>query len=211
VIGTNEILLVDFWASWCGPYRRFAPVFEAASDLHPDIVFGKVDTEAERELSAAARITSIPTLMVFRDGIAVSSQPGVLPAVALNEVLTQAGALNMESVREGEDRAASRLAAARRFRHVASADVAMAAAASKSTQADCDAERPARLTFGYPRGYCNGEGERDLHEYSYDSRFTRNGPRMAAPGSAHRPLQSRSRTDPLRARRPPRRARRPHR
>src|SRR6185312_10490846 len=87
-ISNNDIVLVDWWAAWCGPCRRFAPVFESASDNHPDITFGKVDTEAEQEIAMAAKISSIPTLMVFRDGILVFSQPGALPAAALEQVIT---------------------------------------------------------------------------------------------------------------------------
>jgi thioredoxin 1 len=99
-IDDNEIVLVDFWASWCGPCRMFAPVFEKASEEHPDIVFGKVDTEAEQALASAANITSIPTLMAFRDGILVFAQPGALPAPALAEVIDAVTALDMDDVRE---------------------------------------------------------------------------------------------------------------
>jgi thioredoxin 1 len=94
----NGIVLVDFWASWCGPCRQFGPVFERASEQHPEIVFGKVDTEAERQLAAAARITSIPTLMAFKDGQLVFSQPGALPAPALEQLIEAVVALDLEAV-----------------------------------------------------------------------------------------------------------------
>jgi thioredoxin 1 len=95
----NDVVLVDFWASWCGPCRQFAPVFEAASEQHSDVVFGKVDTEAEQSLAAAAQITSIPTLMAFREGILVFAQPGALPAPALEQVISAVKDLDMDDVR----------------------------------------------------------------------------------------------------------------
>jgi thioredoxin 1 len=92
------ITLVDWWASWCGPCRMFAPVFQAASEQHADITFGKIDTEDEQELAAAAQITSIPTLMVFREGVLVFSQPGALPAPALEQVIQAVRDLDMDEV-----------------------------------------------------------------------------------------------------------------
>ncbi|MDH6207651.1 thioredoxin 1 [Aurantimicrobium minutum] len=94
----NEIVVVDFWADWCGPCKMFAPTFEAASEKDPEIVFGKVDTEAEQSLAAAAGIQSIPTLMVFREKILLFSQAGALPPAALDDLITQVKGLDMEAV-----------------------------------------------------------------------------------------------------------------
>jgi thioredoxin 1 len=95
----NDIVLVDFWAAWCGPCRMFAPVFEKASEVHTDVVFGKVDTEAERVLAAQAGISSIPTLMIFRENVLVFAEPGALPGPALEELIGAVRALDMDDVR----------------------------------------------------------------------------------------------------------------
>ncbi|WP_225752807.1 thioredoxin [Actinotalea sp. Marseille-Q4924] len=98
-IESDKLVLVDWWAAWCGPCRMFAPVYEAASEKHQDVVFGKVDTEAEQMLAAQAGISSIPTLMIFREGILLFAQPGALPGNALKDLITQAQGLDMDEVR----------------------------------------------------------------------------------------------------------------
>jgi len=98
-IEDNDIVLIDFWASWCGPCRAFAPVFEKVSEAHPGVVFAKVDTEAEPELAGSFRIQSIPTLMAVRDKIVLYSQPGALPEEALESIVSQIEALDMDAIR----------------------------------------------------------------------------------------------------------------
>lgn len=105
-VSGNGITLVDWWASWCGPCRRFGPIFEAASEKHADITFAKVDTEAERDIAGAAGIRSIPTLMAFRDGVLVFSQPGALPADTLEQVIAAVRGLDMDVRRQLAERTA---------------------------------------------------------------------------------------------------------
>jgi len=99
VVTGNGTVIVDFWAPWCGPCRGFAPVFESASEKHPDIVFAKINTDEEQEIASHFNIRSIPTLMIFRDQIIIFAQPGAMPAGALDNVITQAKALDMDQVR----------------------------------------------------------------------------------------------------------------
>ena len=98
-VTAQGITIIDFWADWCGPCRQFAPIFEEASAKHPDIVFGKVDTEAERQLASDAQITSIPTLMAFRDGVLLFNQAGALPGAALEQLIAALKVVDMDAVR----------------------------------------------------------------------------------------------------------------
>jgi thioredoxin 1 len=108
MVGGEGTVLIDFWADWCGPCRSFAPVYDKVAERHPEVTFAKVDTEAERELAAAFEITSIPTLMAVRDGVVLYAQPGALPEAALEDLVGQVQALDMEEVRRQveENRAA---------------------------------------------------------------------------------------------------------
>lgn len=103
-IAENELVLVDFWAAWCGPCRQFAPIYEAASEQHLDVVFGSINTETEQSIAAAANITSNPTLMAFKRGSLVFAQPGALPAPALDQLISSVRELDLEAARAADDK-----------------------------------------------------------------------------------------------------------
>ena len=111
-IQSNDIVFLDFWADWCGPCKSFAPHYEAASEKYPDVVFGKIDTEAEQQLAASFGITSIPTIMIFREGVGLFSQPGALPPQALDELVEKVQALDMNEVHAEVAKAQAEQAAA---------------------------------------------------------------------------------------------------
>lgn len=100
VVGSNDFVIIDFWAPWCGPCRNFAPIYEASSEKNADIVFGKVNTEEEQDLASYFQIRSIPTLMVFREKVIIFSQPGMLPANAFDDLISRAKELDMDQVRK---------------------------------------------------------------------------------------------------------------
>lgn len=104
-MSSNDIVLIDFWAEWCGPCRQFGPIFEEVSSKHPDITFAKLDTEAEQGIAAAAQVTSIPTIMIVKEGVPVFAQAGALPASALEDLIAQARSLDMTEVRKQMEQA----------------------------------------------------------------------------------------------------------
>ena len=110
VVANNDIVLLDFWAEWCGPCRTFGPIFEQVSEKHPDIVFGTIDTEAEQQLAAQFRLMSIPTLMILREKTVLFAQPGVVPAEGLEHLIEQVRNLDMEEVRRAVEEEATQTA-----------------------------------------------------------------------------------------------------